>query len=65
MKTKHHHQYNKIVLKRVNRIKNPNYKGTAGDKAFLFHVCECRDYRAFDYGSHDAMKTKMEKLLEA
>lgn len=46
----HKHKYTTTKIKRIDRIDNPRYPGTPGDKAFLMKVCECGKFQAIDYG---------------
>jgi hypothetical protein len=48
MKEKHEHKYT-IKIMRI-RADNPGYKGTTGDKAFLFRDCKCGHKQTFDMG---------------
>jgi hypothetical protein len=68
IRTKHDHVYNLPKMVRITRIqprKEPHgYNGTAGDKAFLVYACECRAYKAFDYGSFNKMRAKLEKIVD-
>lgn len=58
----HIHKTKEIKLKRIDRIENENYQGNAGDKSFLFRVCDCGHFQAFDYGATDKMKQLLKEL---
>lgn len=60
----HEHDYTELKLFRITKIDNPNYNGTAGDKAFITYVCKCGKATPISYGSYEAMKEKLEQLKE-
>ena len=62
MTAEHTHNYNTFILKRIERIQNDHYIGAAGDKAFILAVCQCKKYKAHDYGAFRDMEAKMEPL---
>lgn len=59
---KHEHDYKTIKLARITKIDNTKYNGSAGDRAFLFRMCECGKGKAFEYGKFKAMQQLLSKL---
>lgn len=60
IKNVHTHKFIIPELIRIIKIDNKNYKGTAGDKAFLSRTCGCGKKQAFEYGDFK----EMEKLFK-
>ncbi len=55
----HQHIFKHPELVIIKLIDNINYRGTAGDKAFLMRSCKCGTKQAFEFGP----TTKMKDLL--
>lgn len=60
MKDKHEHRF-ELRIKRI-RADNPSYKGTTGDKAFIYNHCECGHERALDMGETHKMAVRYQEL---
>lgn len=56
--------YTKLGHIRIDRIDNPNYTGTAGDKTILLYKCKCGSMQPFDYGATPKMRDTYRMMLE-
>lgn len=61
MKDSHLHVYKDPMIARIMSVQQ-NYKGTAGDTAFLIRRCECGKGQAFDFGKTSTMNKLLKSL---
>lgn len=60
----HEHVWTSVDIVRITEIDNPDYRGVAGDRAFLVWVCDCDVTYAFNYGPYQLMKEKMKEAAK-
>lgn len=63
MKKKHEHDFKQWEVRTIKVIQNPDYIGTAGDRAFLVQTCSCGKVQPRDYGTTQIMNEMLATLL--